>query len=142
MVRFSASPLASIILFISLSVVTRGQNVAPPASTDGLKPCSTETVNGNCYIDIDRRYPVTPPTIQMRKNAKITVNVYHTYSFETLRRDKKCIPDAFAAHSAMSKQALGSEKVRSGLKDVLLGPAQLYEALRARGAETQVQPDA
>jgi len=43
------------------------------------------------------------------------------------------IMDAFAAHSAMSKQALDSEKVRSGLKDVLLGPAQLYEALRARG---------
>ena len=42
------------------------------------------------------------------------------------------IIDAFAAHSAMSKQALDSEKVRSGLKDVLLGPAQLYEALRAR----------
>jgi type I restriction enzyme R subunit len=33
----------------------------------------------------------------------------------------------------MSKQALDSEKVRSGLKDVLLGPAQLYEALRAKG---------
>jgi type I restriction enzyme, R subunit len=32
----------------------------------------------------------------------------------------------------MSKQALDSEKVRSGLKDVLLEPAQLYEALRAR----------
>ena len=31
------------------------------------------------------------------------------------------------------KQALESEKVRSGLKDVLLGPALLYEALRARG---------
>jgi type I restriction enzyme, R subunit len=43
------------------------------------------------------------------------------------------IIDAFAAHSVMSKQALDSEKVRSGLKDVLLGPAQLYEALRARG---------
>jgi type I restriction enzyme, R subunit len=42
------------------------------------------------------------------------------------------IIDAFAAHSVMSKQALDSEKVRSGLKDVLLGPAQLYEALRAR----------
>jgi type I restriction enzyme, R subunit len=42
------------------------------------------------------------------------------------------IMDAFAAHSVMSKQALDSEKVRSGLKD-LLGPAQLYEALRARG---------
>jgi type I restriction enzyme, R subunit len=43
------------------------------------------------------------------------------------------IMDAFAAHSVMSKQALDSEKVRSGLKDVLLGPVQLYEALRARG---------
>ena len=34
---------------------------------------------------------------------------------------------------AMSTQALESEKVRKGLKDVLLGPAQLYEALRAKG---------
>jgi type I restriction enzyme R subunit len=43
------------------------------------------------------------------------------------------IMDALTAHSTMSKQALESEKVRSGLKDVLLGPAMLYEALRARG---------
>ncbi len=42
------------------------------------------------------------------------------------------IMDAFAAHSTMSKQALDSEKVRSGLRDILLGPAQLYEALRER----------
>jgi type I restriction enzyme R subunit len=42
------------------------------------------------------------------------------------------IMDAFAAHTSMSKQALDSEKVRSGLRDILLGPAQLYEALRAR----------
>jgi type I restriction enzyme R subunit len=47
------------------------------------------------------------------------------------------IMDALAAHTTMSKQALESEKVRSGLKDVLLGPAQLYEALRARGADVQ-----
>jgi type I restriction enzyme R subunit len=40
------------------------------------------------------------------------------------------IMDALSAHSLLSRQALGSEKVRSGLKDVLLGPAQLYEALR------------
>ncbi len=43
------------------------------------------------------------------------------------------IMDALAAHSTMSKQALGSERVRDGLKDVLLGPAHLYEALRYRG---------
>ncbi len=43
------------------------------------------------------------------------------------------IMDAFEAHSAMSRQALDSEKVRRGLKDTLLGPAHLYEALRERG---------
>ncbi|WP_202812109.1 type I restriction endonuclease subunit R [Sulfuricella sp. T08] len=43
------------------------------------------------------------------------------------------IMDALAAHGTMSKQALDSERVRDGLKDVLLGPAQLYEALRGRG---------
>lgn len=42
------------------------------------------------------------------------------------------IIDAFEAHSIMSKQALDSETVRQGLKDVLLGPARLYEALRER----------
>lgn len=40
------------------------------------------------------------------------------------------IMDALDAHHVMSHQALGSERVRDGLKDVLLGPAQLYEALR------------
>jgi type I restriction enzyme R subunit len=42
------------------------------------------------------------------------------------------IMDAFAAHTTMSKQALDSEKVRTGLRDILLGPAQLYEALRKK----------
>jgi type I restriction enzyme R subunit len=42
------------------------------------------------------------------------------------------IIDAFASHSAMSKQAIDSERVRDGLKDVLLGPAGLYEALKDR----------
>ncbi|HEU4708858.1 MAG TPA: type I restriction endonuclease subunit R, partial [Methylophilaceae bacterium] len=40
------------------------------------------------------------------------------------------IMDALTAHTTMSKQALDSEIVRSGLKDILLGPAKLYEALR------------
>ena len=42
------------------------------------------------------------------------------------------IMDALTAHNTMSKQALESEHVRAGLKDILLGPAQLYETLRAR----------
>ncbi len=43
------------------------------------------------------------------------------------------IIDAFDVYTTMSKQALDSERVRAGLKSILLGPAQLYEALRARG---------
>jgi type I restriction enzyme R subunit len=44
------------------------------------------------------------------------------------------IMDAFDAHQTMSSQALNSSRVQDGLKDILLGPAQLYEALRARSA--------
>ena len=44
----------------------------------------------------------------------------------------QAIMDALDAHSTMSTQALNSERVREGLKDILLGPGQLYEGLRAR----------
>lgn len=46
------------------------------------------------------------------------------------------VMDALAAHSTMSKQALDSERVREGLKDVLLGPAKLYEALKEKAAQS------
>ena len=52
------------------------------------------------------------------------------------------IMDALAAHNAMSRQALDSPRVRSGLKDVLMGPGQLYEALRSRGAGGALHPNA
>lgn len=48
------------------------------------------------------------------------------------------IMDALDAHTSMSTQALDSQRVRDGLKDTLLGPAQLYEALRARSANPGV----
>ena len=50
------------------------------------------------------------------------------------------IMDALEAHTTMSTQALGSERIRNGLKDILLGPAQLYEALRERGAGDHPRP--
>jgi len=40
--------------------------------------------------------------------------------------------DAMDAHQAMSQQALGSKRVQNGLREVLLGPGRLYEALRER----------
>lgn len=54
------------------------------------------------------------------------------------REIMNAIMDALTAHQTMSRQALDSEKVRNGLKDILLGPAQLYESLRLRG-EGQVE---
>jgi type I restriction enzyme R subunit len=50
------------------------------------------------------------------------------------------IMDALAAHSTMSRQALDSERVRQGLKDILLGPGQLYEALRGRAEAADKAP--
>lgn len=43
------------------------------------------------------------------------------------------VMDALTAHTAMSKQALESEALRSDLKDVLLGAGQLWEGLRDKG---------
>lgn len=57
----------------------------------------------------------------------------------TLRDElMNAIIEAFEAHSSLSKQALDSSKVRDGLKEVLLGPAQLYEALRARAGREPI----
>lgn len=53
------------------------------------------------------------------------------------------IMDALDAHQTMSRQALDSRRVRSGLKSILLGPAELYEALRQEGVSppTNARPD-
>jgi len=47
----------------------------------------------------------------------------------------EAVMDSLEAHSLMSKQVLDSEIVRNGLKDILLGQAQLYESLRVKGSE-------
>jgi type I restriction enzyme R subunit len=66
---------------------------------------------------------------QATNNTKAQFSASPTLSTELMN----AIMDALSAHQTMSKQALASEKVREGLKDVLLGPGELYEALRARG---------
>ena len=45
------------------------------------------------------------------------------------------VMSALGAHTAMSTQALNSKTVQDRLKDILLGPAQLYEALREHATE-------
>ena len=65
--------------------------------------------------------------IQATNNSKAQFSNSPTLANEIM----EAIIGAFAAHTTMSKQALDSDKVRKGLKDVLLGPGQLWESLRA-----------
>ncbi len=48
-----------------------------------------------------------------------------------LRRVSNIYARALDAHTLMRTQALNSEAIQSGLKDILLNHAQLWEALRA-----------
>jgi type I restriction enzyme, R subunit len=68
---------------------------------------------------------------QATNNTKAQFAASPTLSTELMN----AIMDALAAHTTMSKQALQSERVREGLKDVLLGPGQLYEALREKAEQ-------
>nr|WP_197446895.1 hypothetical protein [Tautonia plasticadhaerens] len=43
------------------------------------------------------------------------------------------------AHTSMSTQALGSEAVQNGIRDILLGPAGLYESLRGKDAASGIE---
>jgi type I restriction enzyme R subunit len=44
------------------------------------------------------------------------------------------IISALDAHTSMSSQALGSESIRNGMKEILLNQTDLYEELRERAA--------
>ncbi len=68
--------------------------------------------------------------LQASNNTKAQFANSSTLSKEILN----AVMDALDAHTTMSKQAIDSERVREGLKDVLLGPAQLYEALREKAS--------
>jgi type I restriction enzyme R subunit len=72
---------------------------------------------------------------QADNNSKAQFNTSPTISVELTN----AIMDAMAAHEKMSRQALGSEKIREALKEILLGPGQLWEALRARSAAGPAQ---
>src|SRR5215469_6631804 len=37
---------------------------------------STEKLNGDCFVNIDRRYPISKPTFQMNRGAHISVYIF------------------------------------------------------------------
>ena len=64
---------------------------------------------------------------QARNNTKAQFAASPNFDAELMN----AIIAAFEAHQVMSRQALDSERVRAGIKSILLGPAGLYEGLRA-----------
>jgi type I restriction enzyme R subunit len=72
--------------------------------------------------------------VQARNNSKAQFAASPTLDDELLN----AIIDALDAHQTMSRQALDSANVRKGLKQILLGPGELYEALRERANEADV----
>jgi len=64
--------------------------------------------------------------VQAQNNSKSQFAASPTLANEILN----AVMDALTAHETMSTQALNSVQVREGLKEILLGPGQLYEALR------------
>lgn len=66
-------------------------------------------------------------TAQAMNNSKAQFSSSPTLEDEIMN----AIMGALEAHQTMSQQALNSEKVRRGLKDVLLGPA--HRAMREIG---------
>ena len=63
---------------------------------------------------------------QARTNSKAQFEASPDLDTELIN----AIIEAFEAHQLMSRQALDSDKVRAGLKGILLGPAGLYEELK------------
>jgi hypothetical protein len=70
-----AAPLFVFAFLATYSVSARGEE------------CSTEKVNHNCTLTINRQYPIAVPTIQMRPHDKVTVVVLHPLPFEILTLD-------------------------------------------------------
>jgi type I restriction enzyme R subunit len=71
--------------------------------------------------------------VQASNNTKAQFANSPTLSKEILN----AVMDALSAHTTMSRQALDSKRVRDGLKDVLLGPGQLYESLHDKAGDQQ-----
>lgn len=68
--------------------------------------------------------------MQAQNNSKAQLAASPTWANEII----EATMTALEAHETMSNQALNSQKVRDGLRDILLGPRQLYEALRGTEA--------
>jgi hypothetical protein len=69
--------------------------ILPVEAASSQQPCSTQKANGDCTVTIDRRYPITPPIIQLKRGAKVSVVVLHPLDFEMLSLDPQSAQAVF-----------------------------------------------
>jgi hypothetical protein len=103
--------------------------------------CALAVIRWGAGVSSDRLRQRARCTSCGNKGASNNTKAQFANSPTLSKEIMNAVMDALEAHTTMSKQAIDSEKVREGLKDVLLGPAQLYEALRAKG-DTESRPRA
>lgn len=77
----------------------------------------------------------------LREQAANNTKKQFGNSPDLLNEILSAVMSAFDAHTTMSKQALESEKVRHGLRDILLDHAGLYEELRGRANHRPMPSD-
>jgi hypothetical protein len=102
------------------------EEVSKETATTGRGPCFRTTcshgpgqLNPKRGTRLSRTTARMPPTRCSRSPPDLKTEILNA------------VTSAVEAHTTISTQALNSETVREGLKDMLLGPAQLYETLRA-----------
>ena len=99
---------------------------------------ATDTVPANPSGEVNRELEQAKGARNPRGEVKRVANDYAGRPARRIHYEAEldallnAIISALDAHNSLSTQALNSETVRDGLKDILLGQAQLYEALRAR----------
>jgi hypothetical protein len=71
----------SSLLIVSFAMLAISADQAAAQRTSKEKECSTERVNDDCTVTIDRSYPVVLPTIQMRPTRILTVRIVHSLPF-------------------------------------------------------------
>lgn len=103
-----------------------------------LPLCSTEKVNGNCFVNINRRYPITLPTIKMRRDGRISVYVFHPFPFEHLTLDPgpaaayEGTDQAAALVNALIPLGKGASPLGLTIQDQLLSSAATEAIARLR----------
>jgi len=113
-----------------LPAALRAQVPAAPV----YPPCSTEIVNNDCLLTIDRYYPVALPTVQLRQGKVIRVQIVHPLPFEMLSLDLQSASAIAGTDptSAMITNLIGNAKSLLVSTNIRSGSGGGFQALVER----------